>query len=44
MIPKTNNVGIQKGQLTLTNNILYCSKTDDFFDASSQTKRGSLVQ
>ena len=31
MIPKTNNVGIHQGQLTLTNNIPYCSKTDDFF-------------
>ena len=30
MIPKTNKVGIHQGELTLTNNILYCSKTYHF--------------
>ena len=40
MIPKTNKVGIHQGELTLTNNILYCSKTDQFFMHHHKLKVG----
>ena len=39
MIPKTNKV-VHQGELTLTNNILYCSKTDRFLMHRHKLKVG----